>query len=191
MSPRLCGHVEPHGRIPLLSRDQRKRPEDVPELRGAQLIQRRDERLQARERHWIRVMCQPARERGDFAERSRPIVSPRDRQPFDRRRGHVHGDAEPHEVVHDVAVEDAAQEVLRPERQWRAKAEDCMRRDAAGRQDGRDECEPIRCARDVAVSEPRTLVPRRFQQPACVGAGNPVPGRREIDAKRLRDRRWR
>ena len=175
----------PHRRVTLFSRDQRKRLEDVPELRGAQLIQRRDERLQACERHEILVGRQPARDRGDFAERSRCIVSLRDRQPVDLRRCYMRGDAEAYEVVHDVAVEDAAQEVLRLERQRRTQAEDRMRRNAARRENGRDEREPIRRARHVAVSEPWPLVPPRFQQPSCVGGRDPMPGRREADAKRL------
>ena len=85
----------------------------VLELLGRQLVEPGDARLQARRGLCRRPPRQVAGEQRDLAEGGVRLVETRHRQPLHDRRRHVRRDAQPHQVVHDEAVEEAAEKVLR------------------------------------------------------------------------------
>ena len=79
----------------------------------AQLIQPRDQRLQrAPSASGSARRDEQTRQRGDLSARRRRELGGRDRQPLDDRRRHMGGDPQPDEIVHDEAVEQAAEKML-------------------------------------------------------------------------------
>ena len=102
-----------------------------------------------------------------------------------RGGGHVRGHAHPHQVIHDEAVEETAEEVLGGNRQRRAQAEERVRGHAPGRKHGGDEREAIGGAGDVTIREPRALVSPGVEQPACLRGVHTVHRRVEARAERL------
>src|SRR4051794_15774437 len=72
--------------VALRLRDEWKRAEDVLELPGAQLIQRRDARVQGGERSRVWPAREQARERGDVARGRRGRLARRERQLLHGRR---------------------------------------------------------------------------------------------------------
>ena len=122
---------------PILDRDERKCFEHVVEFVGAQLVQLRDDRVEACEGRRVEAPLERAGEERDLVDRRRRILLRRQRQLLDYRGGDVRRDPEAHEIVHDEAVEQAAEEMLRRRRERRPQAEHRVRRDDAAGQDGK------------------------------------------------------
>ena len=94
-----------------------------------------------------------------FATRLSPrgMVERRQGQPLNDGGGDVHRHAQTHEKVHDVAVEQAAEHVLRSWRQIGAETEQRVRRNGLRRQDRGYQRETVGRARDVPVGQPGPL----------------------------------
>ena len=99
----------------------------------------------------------------------------------------VRGDAQPHEEIRRVAVEQRAEHQLLVDVEARAQAEERVRRDATVWHDRRDERRPVRRAGDVTEGEPlpaRTCS-RRSSSRAAVPGGDAQRGRRGVDRERV------
>ena len=85
-------------------------------------------------------------------------------------RGHPH----PHQVVHDKAVEQTAEEILRERRSGVRRQKTVCVETQRGRQNRRDERRPVARAGDVAVCQPRAIEVLRFQATGCLRDGDSV-----------------
>src|SRR5439155_20728855 len=90
LSPlRLRSCIQSQCSVAFLARDERKCVEHVFELGGAELIELGHSRVEPRKGGAVLPPSEHARERGDLAERTWPVLPARNRQLFDRRGRHM------------------------------------------------------------------------------------------------------
>ena len=143
--------------------DQRKRRQSMCSNSGSvSAVNLRRERLMTRCRFRVRRIRREARATSaDLSKTRRSDGRDRQWQAIDHGDGDVRAHPQANEIVRDEAVEHAAQKMLHVVVERCLQTEERVRRHDSGREDGRDERQPVGRRGDIAVCEPRTRISTR------------------------------